>query len=141
MPPADDTQLLVLFDGVCVFCDNAVRLLMDRDPRGVFRFAPLQGGTAAQLRERHPEIPEDIDTIVVIETCGEQERVHARSASLLRIVAELPAPWSWLRVFGVLPGALLDLLYAGFARVRYRVFGRMDTCRVPTADERARILP
>jgi predicted DCC family thiol-disulfide oxidoreductase YuxK len=56
-------------------------------------------------------------------------------------VAELPTPWRWLHAFDVLPAVLLDLLYRAFARVRYRVFGRMDACRVPSADERARILP
>jgi predicted DCC family thiol-disulfide oxidoreductase YuxK len=141
MPPPEDTRLLILYDGVCVFCDHGVRWLMDRDPRAVFHFAPLQGGTAAQLRERHREIPEELDTLVVVETRGESERVFLRSASLLRIVAELPTPWRWLRAFDGLPTGLLDLLYRAFARVRYRVFGRMDACRVPTADERARILP
>lgn len=137
MPPRDDASLLILYDGVCVFCDTSVRWLMERDPRAAFRFAPLQGGTAAELRLRHPEIPEDIDTLVVVEG----ERVYLRSAAVLRIVARLPAPWRWLRALRVLPDSLLDLLYRGFARVRYRVFGRMDACRVPSADERARILP
>jgi predicted DCC family thiol-disulfide oxidoreductase YuxK len=118
-----------------------MRWLMDRDPRGVLRFAPLQGGTAAQMRERHAEIPEDIDTMVVVETGGDRERVFLRSAAVVRIVAELPAPWRYLRAAGLLPNGLLDLLYRTFARNRYRVFGRMDACRVPTEDERARILP
>jgi len=141
MPPAHDTQLLILFDGVCVFCDGAVRFLMERDATGVFHFAPLQGGTAAQLRARHPEISDDIDSIVVVETGGGAERVYQRSESILRVLAELPAPWRWFRVLGVLPRPLLDLLYRAFARIRYRAFGRLDTCRVPSTAERTRILP
>ncbi len=141
MPPVADARVLILYDGVCVFCDRGVRWLMDRDPRGVFHFAPLQGGTAGPLRERHAEIPDDLDTLVVVETRGENEWVFLRSAAVLRIVAELPAPWRRLGVLRVLPTGLLDLLYRGFARIRYRVFGRMDTCRVPSEDERARILP
>ena len=140
-PDPDHTQILILYDGVCAFCDASVQWLLDRDEHGVFRFAPLQGGTAEALRQRHPEIPEDIDTLVVVDTGSGEERVQLRADAVLRIVETLPAPWCRLRVFRVLPVALLDLAYRVFARFRYRVFGRLDACRVPTAEERARMLP
>lgn len=131
---------LVLYDGVCGFCDGLVRWLIERDPEGRLRFAPLQGETAAALRERHPEIPEDLDTVVFVEVLECGERVSLRSEAIFRLMEEVGGVWravTWLRV---LPRPLADLLYRAFARVRYRIFGRLSECRIPDAAERARFL-
>ena len=56
-------ERIVLFDGVCVFCDAAVHWLTARDPQGLLRYAALQGGTAAELRGRHPQIPEALSIL------------------------------------------------------------------------------
>jgi predicted DCC family thiol-disulfide oxidoreductase YuxK len=133
-------ERVLLFDGVCVFCDGAVRWLIARDPTVRLHFAPLQGETAAALCLRHPQIPEDLDTAVLVERIAGEERVLLRSAAVLRVLALLDSPWSraaWLRV---LPRFLTDVAYGLFARVRYRLFGRSAQCHVPTAEERLRFL-
>ena len=141
---AHDSQppSLVLYDGVCGFCDLTVRWLLARDPEGnSFRFAALQGDTAAELRARHPELPQGIDSMACLETEDGVERLYLRSAAVFRILERLGGPWRWLAALGVLPRGLTDLAYRGFVRIRYRVFGRLDACRVPTTTERARFLP
>ena len=96
-------QRIVLFDGVCNFCDGAVRWLLDRDRQGRLRFAPLQGATAAALRLRHPEIPADIDTLVLVEADAAGERVHLRSDAVLRVLALVGVAPAWLRLAARLP--------------------------------------
>lgn len=128
---------LVLYDGVCGFCNASVQWLLGRDKAGMLRYAPLQGPTAAAMRSRFPEIPSDIDTIVFIE--GGQ--VYMRSRAAFRIASHLPAPWSWLRGFGLLPTVLTDLGYRAVAAVRYRIWGKLEACRIPAASERALFLP
>jgi predicted DCC family thiol-disulfide oxidoreductase YuxK len=132
---------LVLFDGVCVFCDAAVRRLIAADPDASLRFAPLQGETAKALRARHPEIPRDLDTIVFVEAAGDEERIHLRSDAVFRIAALVPGPWRRLAWLRFLPGWLADLGYRLFARLRYRIFGRLDACPVPDPEVHARFLP
>lgn len=134
-------HLLILFDGVCGFCNAGVTWLLDRDPREVLRFAPLQGETAASLRRRHDEIPADIDTLVVVDTREGQEKVFLRSAAVVRILGVLESPWRHFRLLRLVPAPLLDLGYRAFARLRYRIFGKRDTCRVPSPEERTRMLP
>ena len=131
---------LVLFDGVCGFCDAAVRWLLAHDPGGRFHLAPLQGTSAAALRARHRDFPDEGETLVYVERDGGSERLYLRSDAVLRIFAELPGPWRWLAPLRVLPRALRDALYTAFARIRYRVFGKLDSCRVPAPEERARFL-
>jgi predicted DCC family thiol-disulfide oxidoreductase YuxK len=128
---------LVLYDGLCGFCDASVQWVLQHDRDGVFRFAPLQGETAATMRARFPQIPSDVDTIVLVDDDG----AWLRSAAVFRICARLPGAWRGLSWLGVLPGFLTDLGYRFVARIRYRIWGRRDSCRIPTAETRARFLP
>jgi predicted DCC family thiol-disulfide oxidoreductase YuxK len=131
---------LVLYDGFCGFCDRMVRWLLDRD-RGRLAYAPLQGPTAAELRARHPEIPEALETLIYVET-GENgfETVSMRSEAVFRLAAQLAPPWNALAWLRWLPRPLTDLAYRSFARHRYRLFGRLDDCRLPSPEERSRFL-
>lgn len=137
---ASEPSRIMLFDGVCAFCDGAVRWLMDRDPEGRLRFAPLQGETAAELRARHPEIPRDIETMVLVEGPPGRERVYFRSEAVFRTLEVLQSPWRHLARLRVLPRFLADAAYRLFARLRYRLFGQRDSCRIPTPAEAARFL-
>ncbi|RME28250.1 MAG: DUF393 domain-containing protein [Deltaproteobacteria bacterium] len=137
-----NARYLVLYDGECGFCDRTVQWLLDHDRDGVLHFAPLDGPTARAVRQRHPRIPPDLDSIVYVETdTGGRERVYWYSRAIFRICRRLPAPWSLLAVLSVIPHVVADLAYRGFARVRYRIFGRVDHCRLPDAHQRARFLP
>jgi len=134
-------EQLVLFDGVCGFCDWLVRFLIAHDAAARLRFAPLQGETAADLRARHPEIPADLETMVYVDARGGGERVYLRSEAALRVLGELAGGWRRLAWLLSLPRPLRDLGYRLLVRVRYRLFGRLDACRVPGPAERARFLP
>lgn len=133
---------IIFFDGVCAFCNGAVRWLQDRDPSGRFHFAPLQGETAALVRRAFPsEFPTDIDTLVYVERRGADTRIDLRSEAVFRLCDELGGGWrvvAWLRA---LPRWLTDFGYRVFAHSRYRVFGRVDACAVPTHGQRERLLP
>jgi predicted DCC family thiol-disulfide oxidoreductase YuxK len=128
---------IVLYDGVCGLCDRSVQFLLRVDRERALRYAPLQGPTAEALRRRHPEIPVDLDTVVFVD----DGRVYLRSRAFIQLARYLPRPWRWLHAFRVVPRALADLVYRGVARVRYRIWGKLDACRVPGASERPLFLP
>jgi predicted DCC family thiol-disulfide oxidoreductase YuxK len=132
---------LVLYDGVCGFCNRSVQWLLAADADGRLHFAPLQGTTAAAVRGRHPEIPDDIDTIVYVETTDRGECVSLRSEAIFRIYATLELksrPTSWLLL---LPRSWTDFGYRLFGHVRYRLFGKLDACSIPRPEQRNRFLP
>jgi len=131
---------LVLYDGVCGFCDQWVQKLLERDRNGELFFAPLQGPTARAILGRHPEAPKDLDAVVYVTTDAGQEKLVWRSEAVFDIYRDVGGrgPIRWL---GSLPRFLLDLGYRIFAKLRYRVFGKLDACRVPSDAERARFLP
>jgi len=134
-------ERLLLFDGVCAVCDATVQWVLDRDPGALFHFAPLQGETAASVLARHPELPANLDSLVLVERLPDgTERISWYSTAILRVAAELPAPWSWLRAALIVPAIVRDPFYRAFAKVRYRVFGKLESCRVPEPDTQDRFL-
>ena len=136
---------VVLFDGVCNFCDASVNFVIEHDRGGYFKFAPLQSETGKTLAAEHgitsATVEHDsdatpIDSLILIE----DGRAYTHSSGVLRIARRLPAPWSWLYAFIVVPKPIRDFLYRLFAKYRYRFFGRKDECMIPTPDVRARFL-
>lgn len=132
---------VLLYDGVCGFCDGTVRFILKHDRRGTLRFATLQGEFARGVIARHAELT-NVDSLVLVECDGSSgaERVYVRSAGALRVARYLGGPWHLARLVAIVPRFVRDWAYDAFARVRYRVFGRYESCRIPTPDERARFI-
>jgi predicted DCC family thiol-disulfide oxidoreductase YuxK len=127
----------LLYDGTCGLCARSVRWILDHERDHEIWFAPLQGPTAARMRERHPRIPQAIDTVVYVS----DGRAHLRSKALLHAASHLRAPWRWTHAVRWLPAVVLDLGYRAIAAVRYRLWGHADACELVTAAQRARFLP
>lgn len=125
----------MFFDGVCGLCDTSVDFFMRKDRSGILRFAPLQGETAARLLPESDR--ENLNSMVYFEN-GERFR---KSAAVVRILRQLGGIWALLgSLLWVIPRPLRDLGYSLVAAVRYRVFGKKSACRVPTSEERGRLL-
>lgn len=127
---------VVLFDGVCNFCDGTVAFIIAHDPHGRFRFAPLQSEAARPFLERCGLSERCLDALVLVE----DERCYTRSTAALRILRRLRSPWFLLYGLIVVPRALRDSFYAWFAANRYRWFGKRDECSIPGPAIRGRFL-
>lgn len=127
---------IVLFDGVCNFCNASANFILKRDPKGVFRFAPLQSEAAKGLLEKFHLPLDDLDTMVLIEN----GKAYTRSTAGLRIARHLNAAWPLLYGFIVLPRFFRDTIYRLIARNRYRWFGKRETCMIPLPEWKERFL-
>ncbi|HYN08561.1 MAG TPA: thiol-disulfide oxidoreductase DCC family protein [Vicinamibacterales bacterium] len=127
---------ILLFDGVCNFCNGIVQFIIERDPRARIRFAPLQSDIAATLLASHPDRANLPDTVVLVE----DGQVYVRSTAALRVARHLRFPWSLAWMFMVVPRPVRDWVYDWIARHRYAWFGKRDTCMVPTPDITNRFL-
>ena len=130
---------VLLYDGVCGFCNKSVQLILDHDRRGEMRFAALQSDYGQAVIERHPEL-RGIDSVVFVESRAGGERIHIRSDAALKVAAYLGGFWKIFLAAKVLPRRLRDYFYDLFARNRYRLFGKYDTCLLPPPEVRSRFL-
>ncbi len=132
---------VLLYDGLCGFCDRTVRFVLHFDRAGKFQFAPLQGPFAASVLLRHASL-RGVDSLILVEPGepGREERLHVRSGAVLRIAFHLGGPWRALGIFLLVPRPFRDRAYDAFARHRYRLLGRLDECLVPGHEVRSRFL-
>jgi predicted DCC family thiol-disulfide oxidoreductase YuxK len=129
---------VVMFDGVCNFCNGTVQFIIDRDPQETFRFCALQSEQAAQLLSAigQPVPKGDPDSILLYE----QGKLYSHSTAALKIAQRMRGPWKLLAVWLIVPAFLRDIVYRFIARNRYKWFGKTDSCRVPDAAFRRRFL-
>lgn len=132
---------VLLYDGVCGFCNHSVQMILRHDRRGTMRFAALQSDYGQRAVERHPELT-GLDSVVLLEPTpgGVGERVHVRSNAALRVASYLGGAWRVFLVARLVPARVRDYLYDLFARHRYRFFGRHDSCLLPAPEVRSRFI-
>jgi len=131
-----DDHAIVLFDGVCNLCNGTVNFIIDRDPVGYFRFAPLQSSVAETYLANADGPDHSLGTIVLVEN----GQTYVRSTAALRIARRLAGPWSLLALALAVPRPLRDAVYNWIATNRYDWFGQRDQCRMPTPGLRDRFL-
>ena len=130
-----ETHPILLFDGECNLCNGTVQFIIERDPDAHFRFASLQSQAGERLLDER-KVENDLDTVVLVDG----DRVYERSAAALKTFHHLGGLWRLLGVFWVIPRPIRDWLYAQIARRRYSLFGRRDSCMIPTGDRKQRFL-
>jgi predicted DCC family thiol-disulfide oxidoreductase YuxK len=128
---------ILFYDGVCGLCDRLVQFVLRHDRRARFRFAALQSAAAAQTLAHFGKDPDELDTVYVLTEDG---RLLQKARAIFFILRALGMPWSLGAVFGILPMVVSDWFYDRVAKNRYRMFGKRESCRLPSGDERARFL-
>jgi len=133
-------DLTLLYDGECVFCNSTVQLILHHDKKGTMRFAAIQNSFAALFFEHHPTL-KIIDSLVVIESINSPaEKISIRSTGALVIARYLEGWWNLFLIGYIVPTAVRDWFYDILAKYRYRLFGKYDSCLLPSSDVRSRFL-
>lgn len=127
---------VVLFDGICNFCNSSVNFIIERDAQNFFKFAPIQSEVGQKLLDEYKIDRLETDSIILIEN----KTAYTHSTAALRIAQKLGGIWSLLYGFIVLPKFIRDFFYKLFAKYRYKLFGKKDECMIPTPDIRERFL-
>ena len=128
-------ERIVLFDGVCNYCNAMVNFSIRHDPEKKFKYATLQSDIGQRLLAEHG-IGKDVDSVILIE----DGKAYMHSTAGLRIVRKKSGIYSLCYGFIIVPSFIRDWAYELFAKYRYRLFGRTDACMIPTPDIRERFL-
>ena len=126
---------IVLFDGECNFCDGSVQFIIKRDAAGYFKFASLQSPVGQALLKQY-NIPTNLDSFILIE----DGRVYSKSTAGLKVCRHLDGPWKLCYAARVIPAPIRNLVYNLIAKNRYKWFGKMEVCMLPTPEQRKRFL-
>jgi len=128
---------IILFDGVCNLCNNAVQFIIRHDPDEKFLFASLQSEFGQQLMKQYSLPSENFNSFILVQ----DNKVYNKSTGALKVAKELIGTWKLLYIFIVVPRFIRDAVYTWIANNRYKWFGKKDDCMIPTPQLKARFLP
>ena len=131
-----DDQKIVLFDGICNYCNAMVNLAIRNDKKATLKFATLQSETGKNFRRRY-NIPDEIDSVILIEN----EKFYTYSDAAIRIAKYLRWPAKALYALIVIPRFIRQPIYKWIAKNRYKWFGKKEQCVIPTPNVKGRFLP
>lgn len=131
-----ENRPIIIFDGVCNFCNGAVNFIIKRDPSAQFTFTPMQSALAKELMVQYQINNVGIDTFLLIKN----DQAFVFSSAALEITKGLSGYWYLFNIFKLIPSLIRDVVYKLFARNRYVLFGRSDICIMPTKETRSRFV-
>jgi predicted DCC family thiol-disulfide oxidoreductase YuxK len=127
---------IILFDGVCNFCNGTVNFIIKQDKKGIFRFAPLQSEKGRQMLAQMGLSEKYLNSFVFIE----HGKAYMKSTAGLRLYNRLPWYWKWTQIFWLVPRFIRDAVYDMVAKHRYKWFGKKEQCMLPSAEIKSRFL-
>ncbi|MBX7241066.1 MAG: thiol-disulfide oxidoreductase DCC family protein [Bacteroidia bacterium] len=127
---------VIIFDGVCNFCNSSVNFIMKRDPEAKFLFTANQNEAGQKILKEHNVDVLNISTFFLYEN----GKIYSKSTAALRVARQMSFPWNLLYGFIIIPAFIRDIIYDFIAKNRYNWFGKKESCRLPKPEERARFL-
>ena len=127
---------IVIFDDHCLLCNKAVKFIIKRDPKALFAFTGMQSLLAKKLREKYQLTALKDDTIILIK----EGKAYLKSDAALEIVKSFSPLWRLLLITKIFPRYIRDLGYDLIATNRYKLFGRSDTCLLPSSELQNRFI-
>lgn len=117
---------IIIFDGICGFCNKSIDILIKLDTQKIFQYTSLQGEFVKTL-----DIDPEIDSIIFYEDGS----LYYKSTAILKIFRSLGGIWIFTQFFYIVPRVLRDFIYDVIAKYRYSIFGKMQSCRMPKEGE------
>lgn len=127
---------VIIFDGVCHLCNASVNFVMSHDRRRRFRYTANQMAAGQKILRENGIDPAQIETVFLYEN----NKLYSKSTAALRIARKLGFPYNLAFGFMIVPAFIRNIVYDLIARNRYKWFGKKETCRLPTAEERSLFL-
>lgn len=127
-------QHIVVFDGVCNFCNGAVNFIIARDTHNKFVFTPMQSDFGKKLVEQYSITNVGVDTFLLVKN----QKCHIWTDAALEITKDLSGFWFMFNLLRVIPRPVRDFFYRLFARNRYTLFGKSEHCMIPTKELRSK---
>ena len=127
---------IILFDGICNLCNASIQLIIRNDSKRKFLFSPLSSDFSKRIlkEERHLDrIPESLVFI-------ENSKTYFKSTAALKIARKMDRMWPIFYVLILIPESIRNFLYDQIAKHRYRLFGKKNSCMVPSKEIESRFI-
>lgn len=131
-----EAQPIILFDGVCNFCNSAVNFVIKRNAKENILFAPLQSEAGQRLLKQYDLAVDDLQSFIFVD----KGKAYDRSTAALKVCRYLRAGWPLCYGLIIVPEFIRDGVYNWIGRNRYKWFGMRNECMIPPPAIKARFL-
>jgi predicted DCC family thiol-disulfide oxidoreductase YuxK len=121
---------IILFDGVCNLCNGFVQFVIKNDKKDSFRFVSLQSELGKSMMSNSTYTTVTLDSVVLFDV--DSKSYKNKSAAVFEIFYTLNRFKVVLQLASFLPIRCTDFLYKIIARNRYLLFGKKESCLIPT---------
>lgn len=121
---------IILFDGVCNLCNKTIQTIIKKDTKDIFRFAPLQSDLGLQIVNERGIEADALGSVILIDP---GVAYYSKSTAAIEIAKHLEG-YRWLKYTKPLPEGLRDSVYDLIANNRYKLWGKQESCMVPTPE-------
>jgi predicted DCC family thiol-disulfide oxidoreductase YuxK len=128
---------VILFDGVCNLCNNAVKIVIKFDQKNTFLFAAIQSESGKKIIEYLDIDTSKTDSIILYEPRVSYE---IKSTAALNVMNGFGGIWKITTLAFIFPKVFRDFIYDYIAKNRYKWFGKKDNCMIPTTALKAKFL-
>ena len=127
---------IYVFDSDCVLCSRAVQYVLKYEKQPDMKFVAIKSELGREISKLHNVDPDDPHTFIYLQ----DGKAWFSSDAGFAVLRKTGGPWAFLRMCKILPRPIRDWLYFRIARNRYKVFGKLETCYVPTPETRDRFV-
>ena len=124
----EQASKILLFDGVCNLCNGSVLFVIKRDKKKQIRYAAIQSKQGKMLMEKYGIEEAYLGSLIFID----EGKVYLRSTGALRLCKYLKGLWPMLYLLIIIPPFIRNFFYDTISKYRYKLFGKYETCMVPT---------
>ena len=127
---------IVLFDGVCNYCNDKINFIIKNDRQDIFRFVALQSETGQKII-KYLGIDTSIDSIILYEP---GYAYFIKSEAVFRIIKHLSSAVKLLLIFNFIPNSIKNIFYDIIAKNRYNWYGKKESCMMPTEEVKRKFI-
>ena len=127
---------IVLFDGVCNYCNDKINFIIKNDKQDVFRFVALQSETGQKII-KHLGIDSSLDSIILYEP---GYAYFIKSEAVFRIIKYLSSSVRLLLLFNFIPTSIKNVFYDIIAKNRYNWYGKKNSCMMPIEEVKRKFI-
>ncbi len=128
--------MTILFDGVCNLCNRLVLFIIKRDKKRLFKFASLQSIYGEDVSKKLQIKSPPYGSIILID----KEKIYFKSEAVLKILIALGGVWRIASLLKIIPKSIRDYCYSIISRHRYKIFGKRESCMIPSEALKNRFL-
>jgi predicted DCC family thiol-disulfide oxidoreductase YuxK len=121
---------IIFYDGYCVICSRFIRQLIKLDKNRKYSFASISSSLSEKFLSSKID-KEQVGKFIVLYS---GDKVYKKSDAVIKIFTGFGGGFVLFNLLRVFPKILRDFVYDVFASYRYRLFGKLKQCDIPSKE-------